>query len=144
MAIKTNVQFLGVIQDTDWPHFAWSIVINGERFDYKTGLGHRTDYFKGPNSRMAKKPTGKNVIPNGDIKAWIHVPEIDEVLNCLFRDAESADQSFDEFCNNLGYSTDSIRAFNTYRACAEARAKLRKALGKEYQAERERIQALEL
>lgn len=44
-------------------------------------------------------------------------PELADVLNCLMRDAECGAQSFEDFCADLGYDTDSRSAEKTWRAC---------------------------
>ena len=59
-------------------------------------------------------------------------------------DTDAGLESFNEFCDNMGYSNDSLHAFDVYRACAENGQKLRKALGAEYEAQRTRVIALEL
>jgi hypothetical protein len=129
----------------EWAHFAWLVEINGETFEYRTGLGHATSRHNKLGMAYHKKPVtlqGKEVIalPN----EWVHVPSADDVLHCLFSDADAGAYSFDDFCDNLGYSNDSLKALDTYRACMESSKKLRKALGKEYGAESARIAALEL
>lgn len=51
-------------------------------------------------------------------------PKLPDVLNCLLRDAESADESFADWCSNLGYSEDSRKAERMYRACKRTAASL--------------------
>lgn len=49
--------------------------------------------------------------------AHVGEPELCDVLNCLMRDAECGAQSFEDFCADLGYDTDSRSAEKTWRAC---------------------------
>lgn len=44
-------------------------------------------------------------------------PGCAEVLDCLASDASSADSSFEDWCAELGYDTDSRKAYSTYQAC---------------------------
>lgn len=58
------------------------------------------------------------------------------ILACL--DSHIPD-TFDEFCNEFGYSNDSISALKTYLACQEEAAKLKKIFTKEQLEELEEI-----
>ena len=46
-------------------------------------------------------------------------PGVASVLHSLMLDAQALDQSFADWCDDLGYDDDSISAFDTYRACCE-------------------------
>lgn len=117
--MKTTITFIAKINDKSWPHFKWNIDINGEQFEYKTGIGHVKN----------NKPT---------------IPEIDHVLACLFSDAQCGQSTFPDFCADFGYDTDSRKALETYLACQQSCVKLRKALGSEFDSEQKRIEALEI
>lgn len=52
-------------------------------------------------------------------------PELCDVLNCLLSDAVAADQSFDEWCSDLGMNPDSINDRDTYDACRQTSVNLR-------------------
>lgn len=56
-------------------------------------------------------------------------PKASEVLSCLASDASSADESFEDWCANYDFDTDSRKAERTYRAVQSSTAKLRKFLG---------------
>lgn len=56
-------------------------------------------------------------------------PELLEVLDCLVSDASSANGSFEDFCSELGWDTDSRKAERTYRACKRTRAALVRLVG---------------
>lgn len=48
--------------------------------------------------------------------------ELDEsdyknALNCIFLDSYAAQNTFEDFCSEFGYSTDSIKALGTYKDC---------------------------
>jgi hypothetical protein len=84
----------------------WAIVIsNGpvvETFDYYTGLGHR-------KHGHAVRPT------NADI---LHSLVLDDVNG----------ETFESWCGNFGYDTDSISALRTYEACKDNTARLAKVI----------------
>lgn len=77
-----------------FPHdsSAWTIVVRrGERT-------FETRYFTGPAA--------------GE-------PEKDQVLYALASDAENGLQTFEDFCDDLGYDSDSRRAYAIWEACRE-------------------------
>lgn len=55
-------------------------------------------------------------------------PEADSVLDCLVSDGYLG-QTFDEFCDDFGYSNDSIKARNTWKATQKNLLKLNRFLG---------------
>ena len=67
---------------------------------YYTGLGLRK------NNRLVK-------------------PSIADVLSSLFSDAMAGNLSFNDWCDEFGYYSDSIKAFNMYQACCNTAEKLR-------------------
>lgn len=52
-------------------------------------------------------------------------PTIAEVLRSLFIDATADEQSFSDWCDEYGYSDDSIKALNIYKACCDTARHLR-------------------
>jgi hypothetical protein len=60
-------------------------------------------------------------------------PDAAGVLECLLSDAQSAGDSFEEFCSNMGYNTDSRKAEQIYKACERTHARLSKLFGADYQ-----------
>ena len=51
-------------------------------------------------------------------------PEIADVFGCMLSDADSTDQSFEDWADSLGYDSDSRRAERTYNACKATAEKL--------------------
>jgi len=103
-------------QSDDWRETAdrWIVNINGQVFDYYTGIGHRNN------------------------KAAPQLPLLDDVLFSLVSDSDACEMSFNEWCSNFGYDTDSRKALAVYELCQENTDKLRKA-GVDISAERERL-----
>lgn len=91
---------------------AWRVTLSNKMgnwsTDYYTGIGLRTQPKQSWVMPKPKKPT------------------VADVLHCLFMDAEAADYNFSDWCDNFGYSDDSISALNTYRQCLEIATNLRK------------------
>ena len=61
-------------------------------------------------------------------------PTSADVLSCLISDATRAEDSFEDFCSNLGYDNDSRKAEATFKACAAMGPKIRKLLGDDFDA----------
>jgi len=83
----------------------WRVTISS-----KAGF-HSFDYFTGLGLRAKGRPKA---------------PKVADVLNSLILDASAADENFDDWCDNFGYSSDSIKALNTYKACLDTARALRK------------------
>lgn len=63
------------------------------------------------------------------------VPEISEVLNCLASEAAGVEnaRSFEEWCGEYGYDTDSRHAERIYKTCQEQADDLKSLMGADYQ-----------
>lgn len=55
-------------------------------------------------------------------------PTVEDVLDCLAQDAAGIEnsRSFDDWCGEYGYDSDSRKAEKTYRACKEQHEQLRR------------------
>ncbi len=116
--------------DKPWPHFLWNVTLlyksRSFKTEFKCGIGCVKDpklvqkigwgeYPKVPWSKLAKPPT------------------VADVLSCLCSDARSADRvTFEDWCSDLGYDTDSRRAKKIYQTCVETNAKLHAFLGEDF------------
>jgi hypothetical protein len=56
-------------------------------------------------------------------------PRAADVLCCLLSDADAIKESFNSWCDNFGYSNDSMKALKTYQACCDTGEKMRALLG---------------
>jgi hypothetical protein len=79
---------------------------------------HSFDYFTGLGLRHKPKTSWVTPTPKK--------PKVADVLHSLIMDASAADENFHDWCANYGYSDDSIKAMNTYKACLEIAVALRK------------------
>lgn len=61
-----------------------------------------------------------------------HEPSAEDVLECLLSDSSGADEAFEDWCDDLGYDSDSRRAERTYKLIQAQAIKTRNLLGDEY------------
>lgn len=54
------------------------------------------------------------------------VSDLQHAFYCFLSDAVSAKQSFEDFCSEFGYDSDSRKAERIYKACEKSLAKLEK------------------
>ncbi len=98
----------------DWKCDSWHFTIKGQSFEYYTGTGHRK--------------TGTAI-----------TPPIAGLLYSIIIDGSSADSTFEDWCSDFGYDTDSRKALETYLACQQNATKFRKIFTAE---QREKLQEL--
>lgn len=110
-----TVDYIGRIMEKEWPHFAWNCT-----FTYPNGCFTIT--FKTGIGRINTEARGQAVIER---------PSKADVMHCLLSDADAGDRSFNDWCDEFGYSNDSISAFKTYQACCETAVNLRKVFTRE-------------
>jgi len=83
---------------------------------FKTEGGFFTvDYFTGQG--LVEK-RGERIIPKK--------PTVKDVIYALYGDSRACNQSFNDWCSDFGYDSDSLKALNTYQACCESGVRLRK------------------
>ena len=122
---------------------AWLVTINGKSFEYFTGSAHRIAAGTcGDSKEEFERLKNKNLTESG-FKSLLACskakpPTVDSVLFCFVMDSNACEMSFNDWCSDYGYDTDSRKALETYLACQENTAKLRKA-GINIEAERERL-----
>lgn len=111
-ALPVKITYVGeTTRDGDWKCDQWRVELSNKlgmwSTDYFTGLGLRSK----PDAwgqRKTKKPT------------------VADVLHSLFMDASAAEYNFSDWCDEYGYSDDSIKALNMYKACLDTATALRK------------------
>lgn len=109
----------GETRQGDWACDQWNVQMFSPlsrptiHFPFYTGLGHR----------VVKK--GQRLWPGEKPQATPKAPHIASVIHSLMLDSGALDESFDNWCDNFGYNSDSIKAFNTYRECCELGKKFR-------------------
>lgn len=63
---------------------------------------------------------------------WKVGPVAHDVLDCLLSDADLGANTFDDFCAELGYDTDSRKALESYLECQSMSKKLHRLLGADF------------
>lgn len=112
-ALPVKIDYVGeTIRDNSWKCDQWRISITS-----KAGFWS-TDYFTGTGLRRKPKASWDSPKP---VK-----PKVADVLYSLFNDAQASDLNFHDWCDEYGYSDDSIKAMNTYKQCLEIATYLRK------------------
>jgi hypothetical protein len=111
----------------------WEIVLKkGDhtmKVDYSQGIGHipkdRQDFGE-HNKREAEQQYswhGKYYVRNKLIK--VKPPSLADVLYSLALDSEAIDYTFEEWCGNLGYDSDSRKAESIYKSCLKEAIELK-------------------
>lgn len=92
---------------------------------YFTGLGHRQATAIGKTRPESKFPKNTNGYADW-AKMYVKPvkPSSAGVLYSLLTDAGAMHESFNDWCDNYGYDSDSITAFRTYQDCCEIGKKL--------------------
>ena len=104
IGIKVSTAYCGeTTRDNNWRCDAWKITLTGGKvsntFEYYTGLGHRKiDAFK------------------WECPVY---PAVTGLLYSLQLDTSACDQSFDAWCSEYCYDTDSRKVLETYLLCQQ-------------------------
>ena len=121
-SLPVTIAYAGEVNRDGWQCDHWNVTINKTwHTEYFTGLGHRTK----PKQQWATTRPVK--------------PKIADIMYSLFLDAEAGDYNFSDWCDMFGYSDDSLKALDIYRACTVTAKNIRKHFTV---AEREAIQSI--
>ena len=129
------------LDDDLWARDSWVVWINGERFDYRTGIGHRKEARGGPNGlnypgKFAKYINMSPQKTRANMERYMRElescskpvpPPLDDVLYSLIMDADALDRYFPDWADEFGYDQDSRNALAIYEACRKNGEKLIKA-----------------
>lgn len=63
--------------------------------------------------------------------AYHSEPNVADVLHALISDARAGEETFEDFCADFGYDTDSRRAEQTWKTCSRMTPKIKRFLGDE-------------
>lgn len=123
-ALPVKIDYAGeTMRDNNWKCDQWRVQLSNKKeywtTYYFTGLGLRAKNYSG----LGRKWDGmcKKHYDDKPIK-----PTVAAVLHSLFTDAKASEYNFFDWCDEYGYSSDSISAMNTYNQCLETAASLRK------------------
>jgi hypothetical protein len=122
--------------DDKWAHDLWEVTLSYQGRElttsYRTGLGHRVkhhhitqrgDVYNGPqgNARGIERATSVGYTKPVE-------PSVGDVVHSLIVDSSCIDKTFEDWCGEFGYDTDSRKALDTYLQCQESLTKSRKLL----------------
>jgi hypothetical protein len=136
--LPIDISYVGLTTSDDkWACDQWRVTLNftyrgkNETYttDYFTGLGHRTPIRKPAFGTMPTRGTMAYKALE-DARKPVK-PKKADILYSLFMDTSLTDCSFNDWCDELGYSADSFKAFNMYQECCEIGEMLRKAFDAE-------------
>ena len=124
------------LTDELWVHDKWIVVIEGQDFEYSTGIAHREpkttsrldkEAFQKIINKNPKKEKTNLLLYIDELKSCSKPKNlnIDDVLYSLILDAQSGSECFDDFCDNFGYNQDSIKASEIYNNCKKNAKKLK-------------------
>jgi hypothetical protein len=141
MGITYDTQYLGEREEVSddgrpWKHDLWTITFvrrEGEIFakkvgelrqDYRTGIGQRA--FP-PGAVTPRPPYTPNTLAWHDWQATKRAvrPTAAAVLHSMFMDTLSVQATFEDWCDECGACSDSIKALCTYRSCQQLLIELR-------------------
>jgi hypothetical protein len=121
--VPVKITHVGFFDGGEWVHDKWSVLFDSlkEPIEYRTGVGHRkiTPTAIRNLHNMGFKNPSVHKLRKDDIKRYTQPvqPDIDGVLYSLVMDYLAGQNSFEDFCSDFGYDTDSRKALETYLAC---------------------------
>ena len=124
------------LTDELWVHDKWIVVIEGQDFEYSTGIAHREpkttfrldkEAFQRIMNKNPKKEKTNLLLYIDELKSCSKPKKlnIDDVLYSLILDAQSGSECFDDFCYNFGYNEDSVKHNEIYKACQKNAKKVK-------------------
>lgn len=130
-ALPINIAYVGeTVHDNNWKCDEWRVQFSSKdgywTKPYYTGLGLRSPI---PPLYLAINPPRRGTVAYERLEKATRkpaTPKKADVLHALFMDAQAADHNFDEWCDNYGYSNDSIKALNMYKECLDTAQRLRR------------------
>ncbi len=138
IGVKSLAIFVGFrakSPENDWPHFEWLVEITrGDitiRTPYKHGIGNIKPMPK--TFRQDRSDSVRADLWLHEVKARI-VPSAANVISTLIASSSGSDQTFQDWCSELGYSEDSRKALDTYLSCQVELVNLRRLLRQHFDA----------
>jgi hypothetical protein len=114
--------------------FAHKIVMKARRIEVNPYVGEEEDkgqsHWECTFTRPEQGYIKKFVTYYSMGKAHTQPPQAEEVLDSLAMESQACDTAFGEWCRDLGFSEDSIKALRTYAICQEVGERLKRFMGK--------------
>lgn len=138
--LPINITYCGKVIEgkNGWDHFLYFVNIGTGKdmftTQYECGLGHIELKRKGSYWPMPNPPYRKGTVAYAEWAAQAYQPKAprnSDIMYSLLLDSEASDYSFSEWCDNFGFDSDSISAFNTYQQCENIGKQLKKVFTNE-------------
>ena len=134
--VAYRCKYLGEVTLDGWDCDSWKFTIGKFDFDYYTGMGHRvlTAQAKLEVERKFPLPLHPSTQHYRNYKLALKaaetpgVPHVTGLLACLVSVEDYCTTSFEEWCNETGYSTDSRKALDRYLQSQRDFSKFKQAL----------------
>jgi hypothetical protein len=141
LGFKMVINHVGLETEQNWTYDLWTytITFEGRNYSgkYKCGIGHRkmrkmvqsNGYGKGYYNSLTHT-SAKDELAAAHLN-WSDPtpPSVSDILSSLACDARCSETSFDDWCSELGYDTDSRKAFDMYQACVKTRSDMVRLMG---------------
>ncbi len=95
--------------DSGWEHDLWKVTLRLEGRQYTTKFRTGTGWRGKP------------------------APNAADVVSCLAMSARLGESSFEDYCADLGYDSDSIKAKKVWQACKRTAPRMRRLLGAHFE-----------
>lgn len=111
-----------------WECDQWLVNIEGQTFDYFTGMGHRKPARGAPERQKYFGGIGKSLSQERWDSEYMKPVKPDNVgiLHSLVLDSDVLDYSFDNWCDMYGFDNDSRKSHKIYEQCIENAHRLKK------------------
>ena len=138
-ALSYVVAYTGAQKREDWECDGWRFTLKNQSFEYFTGLGLREEVTADTKKRAAYEFTsltekdktgqtmyGRRYLQRVQALREPQIPPIAGLLYSLILDGSACSESFESWCVELGYDSDSRKALATYEACQQGIDRLRR------------------
>lgn len=132
---EIEAQFIAKVEDGEWPHFEWRVTLKRDDRTYvlpfRMGLG----FVQTPCKKRIQRYMGRFVEPCDHARCQgkqVPIPPTLYDVFCSLKADATNGETFDDWCANYGYDTDSRKAMDTYLACQQSEVEARKLLGSDW------------
>jgi hypothetical protein len=137
--VEITTQFIAEVDDPEWPHFLWRVTLVKDHVvanklvieSYRMGLGHIQTPCGKPiqtHHRYRHEPC-QHARCQGKSKPV--APDLYTVF-CSLKADDTHGATFDQWCGDLGFDTDSRKAMDMYLACQKSEADSRRFFGEDW------------
>jgi hypothetical protein len=128
--------------ENNWPHFEWRVTLTRDglagagsggqvkwSFPYRMGLGHVQTPCGKPQGAWRGETPCQHVRCQGK---WKPAPPDLYAVFCSLKADDTMGRTYNEWCGDYGFDTDSRKAMDTYLACQKSEADSRRFFGEDW------------